>query len=136
MALGMPLAEIEDFLDYLDATNKPAETPLSLSLRAAPSDVPTTTAIGTRVEEIRLTGTLRAAVYAALTASLFLAATLGSIWLYSNLMQPIYVAEICGSADARWLEEGMPEADGRLPAGRRLVLATGLAEIAFASGAM
>ena len=29
----------------------------------------------------------------------------------------------------------MPEADGRLPAGRRLVLATGLAEIAFASGA-
>ena len=135
----MPLAEIEEFLDYLDATKKPGEAPVSLPLRAAPSGVPATAAIGPRGES-RLTGTLRAAVYAALAASLLLAATLGSIRLYRILKarsasQPIYVAELCGGADARWSEEGMPEADGRLPAGRRLVLATGLAEIAFASGA-
>ena len=33
-------------------------------------------------------------------------------------------------------DQGLPEAGGRLPAGRRLVLATGLAEIVFASGAV
>jgi hypothetical protein len=138
IAFGMPLAEIEEFLDYLDATKKTGETPVSLSLRAAPSGVPETAAIGSRGKS-RLTGTLWVTVYAALAASLLLAATLGSIQLYRILKtrsasQPIYVAEICGGADARWLEEGMPEADGRLAAGRRLVLVTGLAEIAFASG--
>ena len=45
------------------------------------------------------------------------------------------MAELCGGADAKWSEEGTPEANGHLPAGRRLVLTSGLAEIAFASGA-
>ncbi len=133
IALGMPLAEIEEFLDYLDATKTPGEAPVSLSLRAAPSGVPATATIGPRSKS-RLTGTRWIAVYATLAASVLLAVTLGSIRLY-RILKPIYVAELCGGADARWLEEGMPQADGRLPAGRRLVLATGLAEIAFASGA-
>jgi len=113
IALGMPLAAIEEFLDYLDATKKTGEALVSLPSRAA--------------------------VYTALAASLLLAATLGSIWLYRivkarSASKPIYVAEFLGGADAQWSEEGTPEADGRLPAGRRLVLSTGLAKIAFASG--
>ena len=129
----MPLAEIEEFLDYLDATKKPGEAPVSLPLRAAPPGVPATATIGPRGKS-RRTGTRWTAVYAALAASVLLAVTLGSIRLY-RILKPIYVAELCGDADARWSEEGMPEADGRLPAGCRLVLAAGLAEIAFASGA-
>ena len=138
IAAGMPLAAIEDFLDDLDVTKKPGETPVSSLQRAAPSAVTATAANGPRGER-RLTVTPRAAVYAALAAGLLLAATLGSVQLYRiskarSAPQPIYVAEIRGGEGARWSEEGTPEADGRLPAGRRLVLAAGLAEIAFASG--
>lgn len=138
IALGMPLAEIEEFLDHLDAIKKPGEAPVSLSSPTAQSVAQATGAVGPRVES-RLTGTGWAAIYVALAASLLVATTVGSIRLYRIWMarsdsQPDYVAELCGSADAQWLMEGMPEADGRLPAGRRLVLASGLAEIVFASG--
>jgi hypothetical protein len=133
----MPLAEIEEFLDYVDAIAKPGAAPASLPLRAAPSGAPARAAIGSRGRR-RLTGTLWAGVCTAIVAGLLFAATLGTIRLYRpkapGASQPIYVAELCGGADARWSEEGMPEADGRLPAGRRLVLTTGVVEIAFASG--
>ena len=139
IALGMPLTAIEEFLDYLDATKRPGEAPVSLPWQAVPSGVPAMAAIGPRGQSL-LTGTLWPAVYAALATSLLLTATLGGIQLYRilktrSVSQPIYVAELRGGAGARWSKDGAPEADGRLPAGRRLVLATGLAEIAFASGA-
>jgi hypothetical protein len=139
IASGMPLVEIEEFLDYLDATKKPGEGPAPLQLQIAPSGVPARAEIRPRGES-RLTRISWAGVCASLAVGLLLAATLGGIRLYHivtarGASQPIYVAELCGGADARWSEDGMPEADGRLPAGRRLVLAAGVAKIAFDSGA-
>ncbi len=138
IASGMPLADIEEYLDYVDATAKPGEAPTSFLLRVAPSRIPARATFGPRGEK-RFSGTLLSWVCTAIVAGLLFAVTLNTIQLYRpnvpGASQPIYVAELGDHVDAKWSEDGMPEANGRLRAGRRLVLNTGIAEIAFTGGA-
>jgi len=53
----------------------------------------------------------------------------------ASLARPAAVAEVVGSVDAAWADPSALTASSQLPAGRRLDLTRGLAEIRFASGA-
>jgi hypothetical protein len=79
-------------------------------------------------------------LYAALAGSVLLALTVGIIQWYraqigSQVLQPLHVARLSGTVDAEWSDDGAPDEDGRVVAGRELVLRRGFAAVSFDGGA-
>jgi hypothetical protein len=57
-------------------------------------------------------------------------------WTRGPLPEPPSVARVSGAAETQWSDDGAPDDDGGVPAGRRLDLRQGLAQIAFQGGAV
>jgi len=57
-------------------------------------------------------------------------------WTRGPLPEPPSVARVSGAAETQWSDDGAPDDDGGVPAGRRLHLRRGLVQIAFQDGAV